>query len=38
MNRSTGKRFAVQPLPEARQAIMKAGGLIPYTRERLMAR
>lgn len=37
-NRTTGKRFAIQPLPEARQAIMKAGGLIPYTRQRLMAK
>jgi 3-isopropylmalate/(R)-2-methylmalate dehydratase small subunit len=37
-NRTSGKRFAVQPLPEARQAIMRAGGLIPYTRQRLMAR
>ncbi len=38
LNRMTGKRFAVVPLPEARQAIMKAGGLIPYTRKRLMER
>jgi 3-isopropylmalate/(R)-2-methylmalate dehydratase small subunit len=37
-NLTSGKRFAVQALPEARQAIMRAGGLIPYTRERLMAR
>lgn len=36
LNRTTGKRFAVQPLPEARQAIMRAGGLIPYTRKRLL--
>jgi 3-isopropylmalate/(R)-2-methylmalate dehydratase small subunit len=36
LNRTTGKRFAIQPLPEARQVIMKAGGLIPYTRKRLM--
>ncbi len=35
-NRTTGKRFAIQPLPEARQAIMRAGGLIPYTRKRLL--
>jgi 3-isopropylmalate/(R)-2-methylmalate dehydratase small subunit len=35
LNRSTGNRFAVQPLPAARQAIVAAGGLIPYTRKRL---
>jgi 3-isopropylmalate/(R)-2-methylmalate dehydratase small subunit len=38
LNRTSGKRFAIQPLPEARQAIMKAGGLIPYTRQRLLER
>jgi 3-isopropylmalate/(R)-2-methylmalate dehydratase small subunit len=37
-NRSTGKRFAVQPLPAARRAIVAAGGLIPYTRKRLIER
>lgn len=31
-NRTTGKRFAVVPLPPARQAIVEAGGLIPYAR------
>ncbi len=36
VNRTTGGRFAVQPLPEARKAIMMAGGLIPYTRKRLL--
>ncbi len=35
-NLSTGRRFAVRPLPAARQAIMDAGGLIPYTRKRLL--
>jgi hypothetical protein len=35
-NRTTGKRFAIQPLPASRQAIMRAGGLIPYTRRRLL--
>lgn len=38
INKTTGKRFVVQALPEARQAIMKAGGLIAYTRQRLIAR
>lgn len=36
LNRTTGKRYSVQALPPARQAIMAAGGLIPYTRKRLM--
>jgi 3-isopropylmalate/(R)-2-methylmalate dehydratase small subunit len=38
LNKTTGKRFAVQPLPAARQAIMRAGGLISYTRQRLTER
>jgi len=36
MNKSAGKTFEIQPLPEARQAIIEAGGLIPYTRKRLI--
>jgi 3-isopropylmalate/(R)-2-methylmalate dehydratase small subunit len=36
VNRTTGKSFAVTPLPKARQAIIDAGGLIAYTRKRLM--
>jgi len=36
INRTTGLGFAVQPLPPARQAIVDAGGLIPYTRRRLL--
>ena len=35
-NRSTGKSFPIEPLPRARQAIVDAGGLIPYTRRRLL--
>jgi 3-isopropylmalate/(R)-2-methylmalate dehydratase small subunit len=35
VNRKTGKRFAVVPLPKSRQAIIDAGGLIPFTRRRL---
>ncbi|HVO35558.1 MAG TPA: 3-isopropylmalate dehydratase [Gemmatimonadales bacterium] len=35
---TTGRRFALRPLPAARQAIMDAGGLIPYTRKRLVGR
>jgi len=37
VNRTTGKSFAVVPLPKARQAIIDAGGLIAYTRKRVMA-
>lgn len=32
-NRTSGKSFAVLPLPSSRQAIIDAGGLIPYTRQ-----
>jgi len=35
MNRTSGRRFAITPLPSARQAIVDAGGLILYTRTRL---
>ncbi|MGB9835375.1 MAG: 3-isopropylmalate dehydratase [Candidatus Saccharicenans sp.] len=36
INKTTGKEFRVEPLPQARQAIIDAGGLIPYTRKRLL--
>ena len=36
VNKTSGKTFAVTPLPKARQAIVDAGGLIPYTRKRLL--
>jgi 3-isopropylmalate/(R)-2-methylmalate dehydratase small subunit len=36
VNKRTGRRFAVVPLPRSRQAIIDAGGLIPYTRKRVM--
>lgn len=35
LNKTTGKSFGIIPLPAARQAIIDAGGLIPYTRKRL---
>jgi 3-isopropylmalate/(R)-2-methylmalate dehydratase small subunit len=38
VNRTTGKSFAVTPLPKARQAIIDAGGLIAYTRNRVMGK
>jgi len=37
INKTTGKRFAIQPLPKARQAIVDAGGLIPYAQKRMLA-
>jgi 3-isopropylmalate/(R)-2-methylmalate dehydratase small subunit len=36
VNVTTGDRFEVTPLPAARQAIVDAGGLIPYARKRLV--
>ena len=36
VNVTTGRRFAVVPLPKARQDIIDAGGLIAYTRRRLL--
>ena len=34
---TTNRAFEVDPLPKARQAIIDAGGLVPYTRARLVA-
>jgi 3-isopropylmalate/(R)-2-methylmalate dehydratase small subunit len=36
VNTTTGRTFAVEPLPPARQAIVDAGGLIPYVRMKMM--
>ncbi|MBI4726433.1 3-isopropylmalate dehydratase [candidate division TA06 bacterium] len=33
VNQTTGKSFDIVALPKARQAIIDAGGLIPYTRK-----
>ena len=38
LNRNTGRAFEQVKLPAARKGIMDAGGLIPYTRARLMAK
>jgi len=38
LNRTSGKSFPVLPLPRARQAIIDAGGLIPYARRLLLER
>ncbi len=37
LNKTSKKSFAISPLPQARQAIIDAGGLIPYTRRLLRA-
>ena len=36
VNKSSGASFATVPLPKARQAIVDAGGLIAYTRKRVV--
>lgn len=38
VNTSTGRAYAIVPLPQSRQVIIDAGGLIAYTRNRLMSR
>ena len=37
-NLTSGQSFAIEPLPKARQAIIDAGGLIPYARRLLLER
>lgn len=37
-NLTSDKSFAIEPLPQARQAIIDAGGLIPYARQLLQER
>ena len=36
VNKTSGRTLAIVPLPETRQAIIDAGGLIPFTRQRLL--
>jgi len=36
VNITSGKSFAIEPLPPARQAIVDAGGLVPYVRMRVL--
>jgi 3-isopropylmalate/(R)-2-methylmalate dehydratase small subunit len=36
VNRTSGHSYAITPLPSSRQAIIDAGGLIPYTRQRIL--
>lgn len=35
-NLTTGKKYTIIALPQARQAIINAGGLIPYARKKLL--
>jgi 3-isopropylmalate/(R)-2-methylmalate dehydratase small subunit len=35
-NKTNGKSFVIIPLPKSRQSIIDAGGLIPYTRQRVL--
>ncbi|MCX6826550.1 MAG: 3-isopropylmalate dehydratase [candidate division Zixibacteria bacterium] len=37
-NKTTGGKFKIVPLPKARQAIIDAGGLVPYTKALLLRR
>ena len=36
VNKASGKQFKIEPMPKSRQVIIDAGGLIPYTRKRLL--
>ena len=36
VNETSGRSFPIVKLPQARQAIIDAGGLIPFTRKRLL--
>jgi len=38
LNRKSGVRYPVTPLPASQQAVIAAGGLIPYTRARVLKR
>lgn len=35
INKTSGKTFDIEALPESKQAIIDAGGLVEYTRERI---
>jgi 3-isopropylmalate/(R)-2-methylmalate dehydratase small subunit len=37
VNKTTSRSFEIVPLPRSRQAIIDAGGLIAYTRQRVLA-
>jgi 3-isopropylmalate/(R)-2-methylmalate dehydratase small subunit len=35
LNATSGQRFPIEPMPRSRQSVIDAGGLIPFTRQRL---
>ena len=37
LDKTTNRTYRREPMPKSRQAIIDAGGLIPYTRQRLQA-
>ena len=37
INHTNGNRYEIRPLPQSRQRIIDAGGLIPYTRQLLLS-
>ena len=36
VNKTNGQQFKTQPMPKSRQVIVDAGGLIAYTRKRML--
>jgi 3-isopropylmalate/(R)-2-methylmalate dehydratase small subunit len=38
LNRNSGKSFPIEPMPKSRQAVIDSGGLVAYTRKRLLER
>jgi 3-isopropylmalate/(R)-2-methylmalate dehydratase small subunit len=38
VNKTTGRQFKTEPMPKSRQVIIDAGGLIAYTRQRVLER
>lgn len=38
VNRTSGRRYRIEPLSDTQEAMIEAGGLIPYTRKRLLAK
>ena len=36
VNKTTGRQFKTEPMPKSRQVIVDAGGLIAYTRQRML--
>ena len=38
VNKTLGRSFGVNPLPASRKAVVEAGGLIAYTRQRVLER